>query len=543
MSTRIDFALPAGRAARPGEFTTPRQLKDWLKQLPLANVKESHSALADCINSLNELSITPLDRLKMLELLREPVAIIQQESSKRYWNRPIPLAPSEAAAWHATVDLWQVMSTAYRHCWQGVLDGDVEVAEFEALVAQRTQFYQVQVLREHVLCRRAVSLRFWQTMLSDYKVIRRTQVHAIKVKDKHNRQTGLSSCDASLAHALLLHLCDPWALSVRQLLWVDHLLERLSLRATFSDSYPFEAESLPIGFNAEYPEIPGAFSEDRMRPGAYVLVIDDIIKSLRKRIKALRSGVSPAELNLGEDMPSEGAQTLLKWIYRSWRFKPGVREHVRVVESLPAACSLAYGIEQMYQVLEGKPFQQPDAVRPVSARSLAQQELFGHQRSTGIPASPARPELEHWQIKDISEQGYRLARTQGEARLSQHQLLLLCSDQAKPVLGRIRWLRQQSDGVIEMGISLVSGTPQGVACQTSGTHQFSNQFSPVLLLNHGNSLDEAELILPAGWFKQARTIEIMIAGRIHPIRLDTLAERGVDFDRCTFGLALPISQF
>jgi len=66
-----------------------------LKSLPLINVGPSHVRLLGQLDELNAYTIAPAERLKILELLREPVSFVQKEHSKKFASRPAPLAKPE----------------------------------------------------------------------------------------------------------------------------------------------------------------------------------------------------------------------------------------------------------------------------------------------------------------------------------------------------------------------------------------------------------------------------------------------------------------
>jgi diadenosine tetraphosphate (Ap4A) HIT family hydrolase len=53
------------------------------------------------INLLNRFAVAPAERLKILELLRDPMAFAQSESARKFAGRPLPLAPPEQAGMDA----------------------------------------------------------------------------------------------------------------------------------------------------------------------------------------------------------------------------------------------------------------------------------------------------------------------------------------------------------------------------------------------------------------------------------------------------------
>src|SRR5260370_2928554 len=72
------------------DFTDSSGCAKWLKSLPLINVGPSHVRLLGQLDELNAYTIAPAERLKILELFREPVSFVQKEHSKKFASRPPP---------------------------------------------------------------------------------------------------------------------------------------------------------------------------------------------------------------------------------------------------------------------------------------------------------------------------------------------------------------------------------------------------------------------------------------------------------------------
>ena len=73
------------------QFIDSAGCKRWIDQLTLTNVQLTQQALTSQLASLGAAQIAPLERLKILETLRDPVNFVQAESAKRYAAKPLPL--------------------------------------------------------------------------------------------------------------------------------------------------------------------------------------------------------------------------------------------------------------------------------------------------------------------------------------------------------------------------------------------------------------------------------------------------------------------
>ena len=115
--------VPLTSVQHPLQFTDSANCKRWIEQLTL----EGKPA------GLNRL-LAPVERLKILEVLREPVHFVQGESSKRYAGRPLPLDDGESAIWNNVLSLWREMSRNYQQCLKAYREGDLAIAPHAALI-------------------------------------------------------------------------------------------------------------------------------------------------------------------------------------------------------------------------------------------------------------------------------------------------------------------------------------------------------------------------------------------------------------------------
>jgi len=67
-----------------------------LQTVPLINVGPAHVRLLGQLEELNAFKLAPAERLKILELMRDPVNFVQKELAKKFASRPAPLARPSA---------------------------------------------------------------------------------------------------------------------------------------------------------------------------------------------------------------------------------------------------------------------------------------------------------------------------------------------------------------------------------------------------------------------------------------------------------------
>src|SRR5215813_6105506 len=98
---------PLAAPSAPLQFVNSEGCRQWLEQLTLTNVQLTQQVLTAQLASLASTQLAPLERLKILEALRDSVHFVQSESGKRYTGKSVPLDPGESMVWENVRTLWQ----------------------------------------------------------------------------------------------------------------------------------------------------------------------------------------------------------------------------------------------------------------------------------------------------------------------------------------------------------------------------------------------------------------------------------------------------
>jgi len=90
---------------------------------------------------------------------------------------------------------------------------------------------------------------------------------------------------------------------------------------------------------------------------------------------------------------------------------------------------------------------------------------------------------------------------------------------------------------LRIGVQILPGIPQGAAIRAAGANAAAEQYTPAFLLPAVAALQAPEtLVVPPGWFKPNREIEVLTE-RSSKLRLASVVDRGADFERVTFETA------
>lgn len=531
----MPFNLPPLGQELPPAFANARSCRDWLSAQPLANPTQAQILLLRQINLLNHYAIAPAERLKILELLRDPIAFAQTESARKFAGRPLPLAPVEQAGMDANRTLWQAVQTGYLHCLTACLEGHADLQPHAALVAQRA----IGALRAELLdIYRAPTdppALLWQVLHRVFSAAERLGALSHPVNDSLQTGHPATSVTAAYAQTLLLHKASPYELSGRQLMQVVRWLHRWGNKVPVLNAPPVEPRVPPllVDLSSATAESPAEEGGGQLR----WLDLSDLSRSVKRRIAHLQRGESPASLGLGEDCVQPACEYLLKHLYQHWCRGGAARQHPR--RNGGGTCRLVTGFDAIHYYLSGKIFRQPGQANSMSKNRADEIATFGRvaTRHEDNFSQMQGFMVEEWHVLDESARGFRLMRPLAQAggRIGGGQMVAIMPEGSRSFLLAVaRWSRLAGGAELQAGIQMMPGHPQTVALRGTGLTAVNEKYRPGFRLPAVLALKYPEsVIVPAGWFRAGRLIEIHEQSS-RQIRLTRQLERGSDFERCTF---------
>jgi hypothetical protein len=352
---------------------------------------------------------------------------------------------------------------------------------------------------------------------------------------------------AAYAEQMLLAAANLHELSPRHQSWVLRLSRRWAPKLKVLSAPPsFESRALPlcVDLTGDQPPLFKPYTGS----GARFLDTAELRKSVKGRIDLLARGGpddTPERLGLGADCSQPGAEAVLRRLYPRW-IKGGVlRRHDRQLQQ--GACRFVVGIDALHYYLSGsQPFKPPSALSTGELRRQREElATFGRvaERFEDEYSRNHGYQLENWQVvedwglQDQSAGGLRLARPlkQAGGRLAVGQLIAVQPPGVSGLaLGTVRWV--QIDGeVLLAGIQLFPGKPWPVALRSTGVMAGRDAYKPGFLLPAvaGQPESADNVVLPPGSYKQERILEAWTAAGSSHIKLKSLLDRGVDFERAS----------
>jgi len=512
----IMLTRPSGRAHYAAlQFSDADSCVAWLENVPFSRLTEAHEMLTAQTGLLQTADLSPLDKLRILEVLYQAAGHLQERLADRFIGCALPLSIVEYSIWRSVVELWQILHDAYAACLRYTGSEEESLATHLPLLGLRCIELSGAAIREHHRVYHAVPAALWKQMHEAYACVDgRSLVHCGVADPLRDAMMPARTCASTYAAALLAHLGNPCTMSPRQMQvtyrWADQWASLVGVQV--NPLVPAVTPVLAVDLRSGNPA--SAALHGDAGPSIRYIVLEQLGQTLRRVLTLLRQGHAPAALGLGDDVRQPGCERLLTLLYIQWCGSgmnplPMQREHG---EELRACVGFA-SIERQLAA-EAEAFRAPGA----------------------SPRTAYGPLTEHWNIVSINAPGFiGVARgPECEARIQHHQLVAIKRRSASGFqLAVVQWLKREEDGELSIGLRLLPGLPHPSPVRS--TDDDGPEAPGIMLPAAPEMRVPATLVLPQGAFRPGKTVALT-AGVERNARLLRLAERGADFERAVFEL-------
>ena len=513
------------------QFRDSASCARWIAALPVTNVQLAQQLLSEQLTALAVTDITALERLKILEALKESIQFAQAEMAKRYIGKPLPLDQGDAQAWKNVIDLWRVLGINYQLCVDAYRAGDLPVSPYAALVTLRCLRTAAFGLFEHYQVYREPDAPTWRAFHDLFAFAEEQGISRIRVQDVFTKRDADSSCTEAYVQGLMANLACPYSLSVRQMAFLRRWLEKWSSLVNLS-SQPLPAGQIPalaVDFAKDAP--PGLASAIAASPAVRYLDLEQLSKTLRQTINLLKQGQTPGQLGLGEDARQPGCENLIMLLYLQWCRSGTLRTEQR--SNAPDPVDVCFGISDAHKLLGGADTK-AEMPAELNARDKWELDNLGFSmRMSNTARQAAVKKSEVWQILNQSGSGFMcLLRDPGGVMRMTHNQLLGIRRPDSTRLGTVQWIRVDNRNETTCGVRLFPGVPQPVKLRPANFAAVKGQEYELAFLIPAvtNPAAPLSLVLPAGWFQNGRLLELRGPDK-RVAKLLNLIEHGADYDR------------
>ena len=521
-------------------FGDSRTCKDWLNALPLTNIPQAQSLVLEALRALSAAEFDALERLKCLELARDKIAFLQGEQRARYFGKSLPLSANDSDAWRTGRALLEEMETGYRTALAAARSRGGEMAGHAALITQRIVRYVAAQMLFHAIVYRRFDPQLWTRLHQDYAAAERAGIAEERVKDSLESDDGASSVSEAYVQVVLAQAAYLSELSAPQMDFVAGLL-RMWARKVQVRAKPVEGATptatLPLTVDVDKPIGARPLATGELRDNHRLLDIEQLSRSMRKRIHGLQKEEDPAALGLPSDFPPAAALEHLQRLHKLWCEGAPPRPPAKVPED--KAAGLAFGLNEIhFFVAGGKAFEQPDKTRELSRQEKQDLEVFGRvtERTQSMMVSDHNFTLESWGVIDEMMGAWRLQRPQTSSKgVAIGRLVAMrVGDTAPFYLGRVSALAQETDGRLVATITLFPGRPEPIPVRAADArNRASAQWGAGFRLPGLERIKIAtSLVVASGVASRGRGIEVWDKGPKEST-VEEVLDRGTDFDRIT----------
>ncbi|MEF8699184.1 MAG: hypothetical protein V5B32_07975 [Candidatus Accumulibacter sp. UW26] len=509
-----------------------------LSRLPLANIEQSRRELDHFLDSLLRSPPPGAVYLQLLEQIRISFCFIQEELARRYTGKPLPLGEVDEEDFQDVVASWLKVARAYGHCAKLQEPGD-SPADIEqlALILHRCIYYTGMGIFEHYRARQALPAGLWLNLHGYYASAEEWGLATIPVPDSLDSLGRKTHCTAAFASLLLTDLAGPYSLSVSQLAmvwrWANHWAPLVSIQPLLADQPlpPFVVDLMQDYGLRTSNECPHPENLRRIDTSRLSMQMNQTRQQLQLRIP-------PMQLGLGDDASPAQCHHLLSRLYRPWSMLRAVRQFRR--HRAAGTSKVCSGFEGIHFQISRTEFQQPDNAHAYSRQDFDRLFAFRHTLDPTQMLEVRQIQLglgaDTWQVIDQCANGFRLLRTLAGRRIEPGQLVSICPHDGKSyLLAQVAWLMQEQSGGLIAGIAALPGKPLAVAArplvrETGDEGRYHRAF---ILPAVPAIAAEQSLILPAGWFRAERILEVF-GDRLMHVKLQRRMSEGQDFQRVTF---------
>ncbi len=182
----------------------------WISQFQLTDIRLAHGTLAKKLWELNRADLSPIDRLKITEQLRDTVSIVQGGYARKIIGKPLPLDEIESRVLEEILSLWAAMAASYGHCLKAGMEGEPGVARHLALICQRCLRYTGLQIVEYLLMQHQCEPSLWLQLHQLYLFSEEKGFSSFPVLESLKLHPKPTSCSDHFIRTVLICQANPY---------------------------------------------------------------------------------------------------------------------------------------------------------------------------------------------------------------------------------------------------------------------------------------------------------------------------------------------
>ncbi len=505
----------------PPVETRPKQLKEWLDALPLANGMDAGRKLADAMAALNRIKLADDARIKLLDLYRASAQMLSPSLQQLFVGKPLPLQDKHKQAANLLREMFTELAHGYK---RALLDMGTRRMSFGTnkllplAIARAIESLGV-VLDVYYETYRPSPADVWFELNQLYWYAARQNLHEQAIAEDTK-----VSVNQLYKQVLLIALADPYRLHQGQLAEVK----------TYLAKFAKQAELQPLGkadnthglflVRLDGDKPPKALANHSgVTDGRTDIILNTIplARMAHQHLQDMDADIPLKKIGLPDAAKQPGYREMLKRLIKQWGIAP---KRIFNRTSAHADLLVCGGISSLHHALS----QGIDA--PV-------QNTESGVKITVQVSDPTTDEYQayncaNWQVLNESAGGVALSKDPGSAaKIKVGDLIGLSSNGAEGSgIAIVRWMQSTADNMLELGAQMLAPHAEAVAIKPV-IAAADALFQPALLLPAVPALNQPECMVAArGSFQAMREFEVQFHGTTRSVRAQKLVEQTDSLD-------------
>lgn len=412
-----------------------KAIQKWIDDLPLLNLVESVPALLNNIQPLNAANIADKQRIKLLELYKEPVnKIVNGFDQSKLKQLPVSDERRQELIEEVT-NLVLELANGYKIVVKNSFQNKKNPAKDSQLLLAMHRAME-HICKAIINCYRLYKFPPPFAFLEINQLYRFAEYH--KAIDLTIGKSGTTT-GAMYKRMLLLTIADPFQLAEGEVVAIFRYLSSYIKMCTLTDQPPVAGEELglfTVDLDGDSAPMPMSRSQD-INDSTRVFDVRPVLASLLKQVKVNQKDQKVSGYSLEQKILSRLVPNLT-----------AVTERRDDRETDKSITHIAIGVPTAHHFLEA-----------------------GHNYADGqvvnIQEAASQINIEKWEILDKSKNGFKLQQTdESTENIAVGELVAINSDKRFNIY-ITRWVKRNQANKMEVGLEKITGTPVPAICSVT----------------------------------------------------------------------------
>ncbi len=330
-------------------FLDLKKIQSWVSALPMANIGETSRQVFKTIVELNRLDVPNLNRIKTVELFRQPIAYISRNLRKHYLDLPFPLSPRNQKVAVLCREFHSELANSYKHVIVSIVNEGQEQTEQKLLIIAIHQalYYLLLALRYSAVVYNPYPANVWKEIHLLYSLAARYNIEKTAVRENGKNEGGTSTILDLYKRCLLFAMIPPYRLRQREIEYVYQRLPELALYLQIMDpkSQSNKATQFVVPVGSDEPPLHTSLDTASLTEISRVVDTSLLVDHLQGEIKDIADREQSGST---ENQTDQIARLLLQKMIFSFGMAPQ-RKFVRT--SLNFELDIAVGLSAIHALM------------------------------------------------------------------------------------------------------------------------------------------------------------------------------------------------